>query len=59
MPNFSNWANGLASRRKRSEHPLDLVLGASARFKLPAGVYGENLVFCIPLFSMIRPQIEI
>jgi hypothetical protein len=34
-------------------------LGASARFKLPADVYGQDLVFCIPLFCVIRSQIQI
>jgi hypothetical protein len=32
---------------------------ASARFKLPADVYGQDLVFCVPLFCVIRSQIQI
>jgi hypothetical protein len=37
---------------------VEPVLGASARFKLPADVYGQDLVFCIPLFCMIRSRIQ-
>jgi hypothetical protein len=35
------------------------LLGASARFKLPADIYGQDLVFFIPLFCVIRSQIQI
>jgi len=35
------------------------LLGASAPFKLPADVYGQDLVLCIPLFCVIRSQIQI
>jgi len=38
---------------------VEPVLGTSARFKLPAYAYGQDLVFCIPLFCMIRSQIQI
>ncbi len=50
------WLTGAKPQAKR---PVEPVLGASARFKLPAYAYGQNLVFCIPLFCMIRSQIQI
>jgi hypothetical protein len=50
------WLTGAEPQAKR---PVEPVLGTSARFKLPAYAYGQDLVFCIFLFCMIRSQIQI
>ena len=36
-----------------------MTIDRDARFKLPVGVYGQDLVFRIPLFCVIRFQIQI
>ena len=50
---------GSAAAERSEAVRWDRLLGASARFKLPADVYGQDLVFCIPLFCVIRSQIQI
>jgi hypothetical protein len=35
------------------------ALGAGARFQRPADVCGQDFAFCIPLFGVIRYQIQI
>ena len=50
---------GSAAAERSEAVRWNRLLGASARFKLPADVYGQDLVFCIPLFCVIRSQIQI
>jgi hypothetical protein len=47
----------LAAAERSEAVRWNRLLRASARFKLPADVYGQDLVFCLPLFCVIRSQI--